>query len=118
MSSSTVPAGGQARASAQLWAWEDFRFSVSARYPAHDRSPEAKQALSQLASAGFWNWKNRWLWRSMPLDDDMLGSSELADRLLEWARESFAMIAASGLFLLEAAPNAIEPDDDRDERPS
>jgi hypothetical protein len=99
-----VPRGGEMRASAQLWAWEDFRFAVSVRYPAEDRSADAKEAIARLATAGFDNWKNRWLWRSLPLADRLLESPELEDRILNWARESFDQIAASRIFLLDIEP--------------
>jgi hypothetical protein len=99
-----VPRGGEMRASAQLWAWEDFRFAVSVRYPAEDRSADAKEAIARLATAGFDNWKNRWLWRSLPLADRLLESPELEDSILNWARESFDQIAASRIFLLDIEP--------------
>jgi hypothetical protein len=99
-----VPRGGEVRVAAQLWAWEDFRFAVSARYPSEDRSPEARQAIAHVAACGFENWKNRWLWRSLPLGQELLESPELAYRLLEWAKESFGKIAASGVLVLAAEP--------------
>ena len=34
----------------ELWAWKDFRFGVSARYPSDDRSAEARQAIAHLAA--------------------------------------------------------------------
>lgn len=106
-----VPRAGEVRAAAQLWAWEDFRFAVSARYPSEDRSAEARHAIAHLAASGFENWKNRWLWRSLPLDQELLESSELADRLLEWAKESFGQIAGSGILVLAAQPLPPESDD-------
>lgn len=99
-----VPRGGEMRISAQLWAWEDFRFAVSARYPSDDRSTQAKAAISQLAGSGFENFKNRWLWRSRPLDDKLLDSPNLADELLTWARESFDQIAKSRIFDFDVIP--------------
>jgi hypothetical protein len=105
-----VPHGGEMRASAQLWAWEDFRFAVSARYPAEDRSAQAKEAIARLATSGFENWKNRWLWRSLPLGDGLLESSELEDKLLTWSRESFDQIAESRIFVLDVEP--LPPEDD------
>lgn len=106
-----VPRDGQMLVSAQLWAWEDFRFAVSARYPAEDRSPQAKEAIARLAAAGFENWKNRWLWRSLPLDDGLLESAELEDRLLNWSRESFDQIAESRIFVLDVEPLPLERDE-------
>lgn len=106
-----IPRGGDVRAAAQLWAWEDFRFAVSARYPADDRSEGARTAVADLARGGFDNWKNRWLWRSRRLDQELLTAPDLAERLLEWARETFDMIATSGILSVDVTPVASEEDD-------
>lgn len=107
-----IPRGGEIRAAAQLWAWEDFRFAVSARYPADDRSDEARNAIAQLAAHGFENWKDRWLWRSLPLNQQLLECPDLGDQLLRWARETFGQIAASRIFVLEAEPLPLDAGDD------
>jgi hypothetical protein len=108
-----IPAGDPAeRAAAQLWAWEDFRFTVSVRYPADDRSQAARAALESLDAAGFANWRNSWLWRSLPLDDDLLESPDLTDQLLDWAKETFDLVAASGVLSFDAAPLTPAPDED------
>lgn len=107
-----VPRGDEMHVAAQLWAWEDFRFAVSARYPSEDRSPEAKEAIATLARARFENWNDRWLWRSRPLSDELLARPDLPDELLTWARESFDHIAASGILRLAAAPLPPEAEDD------
>lgn len=109
-----IPSGGEERAAAQLWAWLDFRFTVSVRYPADDRSQAAKAALASLDAAGFENYKNRWLWRSLPLDDELLASPALTDRLLEWAKESFDLIAATGVLGFDVLP-LVTPDDEQPE---
>jgi hypothetical protein len=105
--------GGEERVAAQLWAWEDFRFTVSVRYPADDRSQGARVALASLDAAGFVNWKNSWLWRSLPLDDELLASPALTDRLLEWAKESFDLIAASGVLGFDVLPLAPAAEDEQ-----
>lgn len=108
-----VPHDGEFRVAAQLWAWEDFRFVVSVRYPADDRSQPAREALATLDAARFENYKNRGLWRSLPLDDELLASPVLTDRLLEWARESFDLIASSGVLSLDVLPLPTATDDDQ-----
>ncbi|MFN2470581.1 MAG: hypothetical protein ABR583_06255, partial [Gaiellaceae bacterium] len=107
-----VPAGGEMRVWAQLWAWQDFRFVVSARYPSDDRSPEAKEAISALARTHFDNWKDSALWRALPLDDDFLARPNLPDDLVVWAKEAFEQIAVSGVLSLAAAPLVAEADDE------
>jgi hypothetical protein len=108
-----IPSGGEARLAAQLWAWEDFRFTVSVRYPADNRSEAAKAALASLDAAGFANWENSWLWRSLPLDDELLANTGLTDRLLEWARETFDLIAATGVLSFDVVPLASADDDEQ-----
>lgn len=100
----TVPAGGDVSVVSQLWAWEDFRFAVSVKYPANDRTSKARAAIAYLARVDFGNWKNLWLWRSMPLHEELLKSDGLVETLLEWAREGFAHIVESGI--LELPPDS------------
>lgn len=107
-----VPRGGEVRAAAQLWAYEDFRFAASVRYPSDDRSAHARQAIAHLAGVGFENWKDRWLWRSTPLDQELLESPDLADRLLAWGRETFEQIAVSGVLTLDVEPLSPADEDE------
>lgn len=110
-----IPRSGPVHVQAQLWAWEDFRFVVSARYPLHDRSSEVAAAIARLARAGFDNYKSWWLWKSLALEDGLIESPELIDHLLHWGRARFEEIAHSGILNHPVEPIPAVQDDAGDE---
>ena len=107
-----VPAARRERLWAGLWGWGDPRFVVMIPYPAYmdtDRE-RAAAAVASLLAADFTNSKDRWLRRYLPLTPERLATADLQEQVLDFARESFASIARSGV--LQLASSAAAPADE------
>jgi hypothetical protein len=106
-----VPADGPERISTGLWGWGEPRFVVEVPYPNVGTSG-ADAAISKLLGRGFENWRdrNQVLWRYLPLDDTLIQSAGLENRVLEFAHKSFKMLVASGFLDLPPADANVLPE--------
>jgi len=80
---------------------------VELPYPAAEGGPRRRNAaVGALLDAGFESWRDKILGRYLRLDQGILSSPDLQERVLDFTRESFRLIASSGVFAL--ASEALE----------
>ena len=107
----SVPEGTAERLWIGLWGWDEPHFIVELPYPAEGSDPAARAAaVEALLQGGFDSWRDRLLTRYLALDSDVLAAPDLQERVLRFARASFAAIAASGV--LSLAAEAVEDEDE------
>jgi hypothetical protein len=107
----SVPEGTPERLWIGLWGWEEPHFIVEIPYPAEGSDPAARTAsIEALMNAGFESWRDRLLTRYLALDSGLLDAPDLQERVLDFAKSSFALIASSGV--LSLASQAIEDEDE------
>ncbi len=110
----SVPEGTPERLWIGLWGWDEPHFIVEIPYPAEGSDPAARaEAVEALLQDGFQSWRDRILTRYLALDRAVLNAPDLAERTLDFAKASFAVIASSGV--LSLAPQAVEDEDDADD---
>lgn len=106
-----IPATGPERLTAGVWGWGEPRFIVEIPFPRLDVDPEKRNAaVGSLLERGFESWRDRILTNYLSLNDDLLQSAELEDRVVTFAGECFAAIALSGILDLE--PTTPIPDEE------
>ena len=90
----------------------DPRFIVELPYPSTAVPAEArKPVVESLLGAGFETWRDQVLTNYLPLTPNVLEDPELGPNILSFARDSFGLIARSGI--LELVPvEVVEPDAD------
>jgi hypothetical protein len=107
----SVPEGTPERLWVGLWGWEEPHFIVEVPYPAEGSDPAARAAaVEALLEAGFDSWRDRLLTRYLALDPHVLDAPDLQERVLHFAKDSFASIASSGV--LSLASQAVEDEDE------
>jgi hypothetical protein len=98
-----IPADGKMRLWAGVWGWGDPRFFVELPFPRMDESDSARAAVAELKKGGFKSWRDRHLTRYLPLTADLLGAADLEEQVVDFARESFALVVLNGILDLEPA---------------
>jgi hypothetical protein len=91
-----------------LWGHSKPRFMVEIPWPADSDPVRQARVVEYLLAAGFESWKDRQLTRYLPLDDALLSSQDLEERVLSFVGESFRIIAQSGVLALASEP--LEPE--------
>jgi len=109
-----VPADGPERLWVGVWGWGELYFFVDVSYPvATEGGAERRsKAVESLVDGGFTNVRDRSLTRETELTAELLAENELQVKMLDFARESFAMIKQSGVFELRATPDAVSMRDE------
>ena len=108
-----VPAGGPVRVAAGMHAgYGQPLFAVELR-SAVPEGAKGDAASRVLIGGGFEEWRPRWLWRPMPLPDELIASTDLQQSAIEFCRDSFEVIARSGVLDLEVS--VASPPDDEEE---
>lgn len=88
-----------------LWGWSEPRFMVEVPYPAQSADLERRaETIEALLTAGFESWRDRLLTRYLTLDEYLLSSPALETSVLDFAAESFGILARSGVFDLASVP--------------
>ena len=109
-----VPAGGPERLWVGLWGGDGaLYFNVDVTYLVTTvTDPEQwSKAVETLRGHGFENVRDSDLSRDLELTPELLAEDELQQKVLDFAKESFALLKQSGVFEL-AAPAAVPIDDE------
>lgn len=109
-----VPADGPERLWVGVWGCGELYFFVEVGYPVATEASAKRcaKAVESLVDQGFTNVRDSSLTREIELTAELLADDELQVKMLEFARESFAMMKRSGVFKLGATPDAASMHDE------
>jgi hypothetical protein len=109
-----VPAGGPERLWVGLWGWGgELYLNVDVAYlvATVTDAEQWSKAVETLRGHGFQNVRDSDVSRDLELTPELLVEDELQQKVLDFAKESFALLKQSGVFEL-AAPAAVPIDDE------
>lgn len=115
-----VPAGGPERLWAGLWGGDgELYFNIDVAYlvATVKDAEQWSKAVETLRDHGFENVRDSDLSRDLKLTPELLAEDELQQKVLDFAKESFALLKQSGVFEL-GAPAAVPMDDEATDVPS